>query len=144
MLSLTDTVALVEGVDLPSQKLLRRVMYETIYHKKASVRLKSGEDAADLIAAGLLIHIDEPEGVVLPPEFERVRRKLYTYLGRRNESEPYFDPDAGAMKEIPQGASFEAAVALSGETALTLSFPDDEVTDLLNRYGVNRCRGWAP
>ena len=144
VVSLRDAVRAAESVSESSQRLLRRIMYETLYHKAAVVKLKNKENSEELVSAGLCLRVDEPAGVALVPELEKARRKLYTYLGRRNESEPYFDPESGNIKEIPKGSSFDAIVSLDGGVSLSLCFPDDDVTALLDEYGVNRCRGWTP
>lgn len=72
------------------------------------------------------------------PEMKKRVRKVYTYLLRKYDSEPYFDPSSG-MKEIPHGAKFTTVITLNGPVTETIEFPEDEITDLLNQYGCNRC-----
>ena len=48
----------------------------------------------------------------------------------------------GVPYTIPKGAQFVAFVSLGG-SSLSLIFPDDEITELLDYYGVNRCKGWT-
>lgn len=80
--------------------------------------------------------------VRISDDFLRASRKIYTYLGRRLDNELIVD-GSGRMLEIPKGAEF--VVRLSGEASgLSLRFPDDEITALLDEYGVNRCKGWTP
>lgn len=140
--SLSEAVALVEGVDRASQMLLRSLLSEAIYKKIYIHEKKNGESFVDLIGAGLVVDVDDPAGVVLAPCLEKVRKKLCTYLSRRNESESCVDEN-GEPYTIPKGAQFVASASLSGSTLL-LAFPDDEITELLDYYGVNRCKGWTP
>ena len=81
--------------------------------------------------------------VVLAPEVERVRKKIYLYLGRKYENESYYDPDADAFIEYPKGASFVTEIhPIEGGSSLMCAFPDDEITALLEKYGCNRCHTW--
>lgn len=70
--------------------------------------------------------------------FVRVSRKIYTYLGRRLENDVVFD-SCGSEVVIPKGSRIVVSAG-----SLSVEFPDDEVTALLDQYGVNRCRGWKP
>lgn len=144
MLSLSEAVEKVEALDPAGQDLLRAVLVESVYKKAPFHKVKRGEDFGALISAGLVLQIDEPAGVVLSGDLEKVRRKLCTYLSRRNDVERYLDEDLNEH-EIPKGSQFVASVTIGAEgtgTCLALEFPDDEITELLDRYGVNRCRGW--
>lgn len=85
----------------------------------------------------------EAEAVRLSDPFLKPARKIYTYLNRRNESEMYVDED-GEVRELPKGSQLVATVKIGGGTELSIAFPDDEITALLDQYGVNRCRGWKP
>lgn len=72
------------------------------------------------------------------------RRKLYTYLLRKYEWEEVFG-ETGFI-QVPHGAKSEDAtismsldgVSISGDPN-TYWFPNDEVTQLLTKYGHNRC-----
>ena len=64
--------------------------------------------------------------VRLSDNFVKVSRKIYTYLNRRD----------GSLDSV----QFIATVSIDGTTSLSMEFPDDEITALLDRYGVNRCR----
>ena len=44
--------------------------------------------------------------------------------------------------EIPKGASFVATMPVGSGASLSVEFPDDEITALLDLYGVNRCHEW--
>ncbi len=141
MLALSEAVEKVEALDLAGQDLLRTVLVEAVYKKAPFHKVKRGEDFGTLISAGLVLQIDDPAGVVLSGDLEKVRRKLCTYLSRRNDVERYLDEDLNEH-EIPKGSQFVATVTIGGGSSLSLEFPDDEITELLDRYGVNRCRGW--
>lgn len=137
-----DAVAAVELLNTEAQRLLRMMLSEAVYKKMPVHKAKKGEKFDDLISAGLVVPIDDPAGVVLDPCLGKVRKKLCTYLSRRNESEFCVDEN-GEPYTIPQGAHFVASVSLNG-SSLSLVFPDDEITALLDHYGVNRCKGWTP
>lgn len=143
MYDLKNAVAVVESLALDDQCLLRTLLSEAIYKKVPVHKIKKGESFGGLISAGLVIPVDEPIGVVLDPKLEKVRKKLCTYLSRRNEVEHYFDEDL-VEHEIPKGSQFVANIAIGAGSSLSLEFPDDEITALLDQYGVNRCRGWKP
>ena len=81
--------------------------------------------------------------VALVPEFERVRKKVYIYLGRKLLDESYYDEDTGLSVDFPKGASFITSLRPFGENSgLQCEFPDDDITELLDKYGCNRCRTW--
>ena len=91
-------------------------------------------DASGLFADAIAVRLSD--------DFLKSARKIYTYLNRRNENESYYDPDLGRFVDIPKGSQFVATVTIGGGSSLSLEFPDDEITELLDRHGVNRCRGW--
>ncbi len=138
---LKDAVAAVEFLDIEDQRLLRSLLSEAVYKKMPVHKSKKGEMFDGLISAGLVVPVDEPIGVVLDPKLEKVRKKLCTYLSRRNEVEHYFDEEL-VEHEIPKGSRFVATITIGAAASLSLEFPDDEITALLDQYGVNRCRGW--
>ena len=141
--SLKQAVADVEKLGVDDQRLLRSVLSEAVYKKAAYHKKKRGEDFGGLIAAGFVVQIDEPAGVILSEDLANVRRKLCTYLSRRNEVDHYYDEN-GDEHEIPKGAEFTATITIGVGSELSLAFPDDEITELLDLYGVNRCRRWKP
>lgn len=75
-------------------------------------------------------------------KFEGIQKKILTYLIRRDDIEEYYDPNDNKVKTIPKGAEFKISVTPHGVSALEMNFPKDEITDLLNMYGKNRCIGW--
>lgn len=76
-------------------------------------------------------------------ELDKFKRKIYTYLLRRNSTDTQIDGDGNCL-EIPHGAEFSVSVDLmKGVSALSLSFPDDEITHLLDHFGVNPCTNFG-
>ena len=143
MYSLSESVALVEKLDINEQRKLRELLSEAVYKKQLIHKKKRGEDFTALVSAGFLVKIDEPDGVILDSNLEKVRKKLCTYLSRRNEVDSYLDEEM-KTHEIPKGAQFVATARIGSRSSLSLEFPDDDITELLDQYGVNRCRGWNP
>ena len=143
MFDLKSAVAVVESLALDDQKLLRSLLSEAVYKKAPFHKIKKGEDLSALMSAGLVVIVDDPAGAVLDPSLDKVRKKLCTYLSRRNEVERYFDEEL-VEHEIPKGSQFVATITIDTGSVLSLEFPDDEITALLDQYGVNRCRGWKP
>lgn len=137
-----EAVAAAEGLALEDQLLLRLLLSEAVYKKQTVHKKRPRERYDGLIGAGFVVEVDDPAGIVLDPCLEKVRKKLCTYLSRRNESENCVDEN-GVPYTIPKGAQFVASVSLGG-SSLSLVFPDDEITALLDHYGVNRCKGWTP
>lgn len=58
-------------------------------------------------------------------------RKTYTYLRRKFEDEGVFSEITNQVEYFPAGANYDG---------VNWSFPDDEVTALLDQYGCNRCK----
>ena len=141
-MTLPEAVAAVELLAPEDQIFLRLLLSEAVYKKQPVHKKRPREKYDGLIGAGLVVEVDDPAGIVLDPCLEKVRKKLCTYLSRRNESESCVDEN-GQPYAIPKGAQFVADVSLGG-SALSLAFPDDEITELLDLYGVNRCRRWTP
>ena len=141
-MTLPEAVAAVELLAPEDQIFLRLLLSEAVYKKQPVHKKRPREKYDGLIGAGLVVEVDDPAGIVLDPCLEKVRKKLCTYLSRRNESESCVDEN-GEPYTIPKGAQFVASVSLGGSTLL-LAFPDDEITELLDYYGVNRCKGWTP
>lgn len=82
--------------------------------------------------------------VTLAPRLVKSRKKIYTYMRRKFDTDLYFDPNTGETRNIPAGAEFSVSIDLGVTGAsvgiAVLSFPDDEVTELLDQYGANPCR----
>lgn len=71
---------------------------------------------------------------------ETAKKKVYTYLLRKYTDDTVMNGD-GQFIAIPHGAEFSTSVSPAGVSELRLQFPDDEITELLNKYGANRCAG---
>ena len=63
---------------------------------------------------------------------------MNSYLLRKYENEEYWTGDG--YVSIPHGAEDVVVVDAFGKIERSLSFPDDEITVLLDQYGANRCR----
>ena len=78
----------------------------------------------------------------LHPRFLKSKQKLYTYLNRKYRTESIFDGDN--LIELPYGAQVFTTITINPitkekECLTSYRFPDDEITDLLNKYNANRC-----
>lgn len=69
------------------------------------------------------------------------KKRVYTYLRRKFLDETIYLED-GETSEIPYGSNYSISVGIDGISSLHLDFPDDEITEMLNKYGVNRCVEW--
>lgn len=72
---------------------------------------------------------------------EVAKKKVYTYLLRKYTDDNVMNED-GQFIAVPHGAEFLTVVSPAGVSELRIQFPDDEVTDLLNKHGSNRCTNW--
>lgn len=98
--------------------------------------------SSDVDISSLVVDI---KSFVYSPSLDKVKKKVYIYLGRKLINEHYYDVDTGKYIDYPKGATFSTTVSLvEGVGGLTCEFPDDEITDLLDKYGCNRCRNWHP
>lgn len=90
------------------------------------------------MAVGLVAE-ETPGYFIIPSDFKPAFKGLSLYLNRRNENEYYFDGDE--FRSLPKGAHQAVAIeiGLNGSRVIDMTdFPDDEITALLNKYGVNR------
>ena len=87
-----------------------------------------------------------PKAVFLRPAGDLLlaKRKVYTYLLRKLDQEPIYVGGKEEWRSIPHGAEETAAIGADGSVTYSIAFPDDEITKLLDKYGVNPCRGWKP
>lgn len=140
-MDLQELVAVAENLTDDCQKVLWNALKEIIYRQKGPAKLKPSDALDRIVGIGLLVHADGRYNV---PEAAKKRiRKLYTYLVRKYDVEYYLDPETCAEKVIPKGAEFVCTMGLDGKSELALRFPDDDVTALLNLFGVNRCDNWT-
>ncbi len=80
----------------------------------------------------------ETSSVALPIELSKHIRKVYTYLRRKFDFDDIFDAETGEIIKIPAGANCTMKMS-SGVLGCKYEFPQDDVTELLNKYGTNRC-----
>ena len=73
--------------------------------------------------------------VALNVDYQKVKRKLYSYLLRKFEDDSYFD--GNTFKDMPHG-SVDYLTVTTDSITISTEFPDDEITLLLNKYQANR------
>lgn len=134
---LAVTIEILEQADQDAQKAMEQLLQNSLYKKKNLV-----DDAAIASLRDLGLVDITSEGVAFCPSLNKCRKKVYTYLLRKYENDTYLD-DNMEEKKIPRGSSFQCVVGIGVASGLSLVFPDDDVTELLDRYGCNRCRGWS-
>ena len=139
-MDLQELVSITENLTDDCQRALWYALKEILYRQKGSAKLKPSADLDRIVEIGLLVYAD---GRYAVPEMAAKKiRKLYTYLLRKFDVDIYWDPETGEDKTIPKGAEFVCGLSLDGRSQLAVQFPDDEVTDLLNLFGTNRCDNW--
>lgn len=139
-MELQELVAITENLTDDCQRVLHQSLKEIIYRQKGPANLKQCAELSSIVDIGMLEYKD---GRYAIPELAKKNiRKLYTYLIRKFDNDTYFDVETGAFKDIPKGAIFTATVSIDGSIESGMQFPDDEVTELLNLFGTNRCNNW--
>lgn len=146
---LFDLVANLENFPDKTQWELRRIMLKILYKGKSLVSYKKIEPIKELIDCGFLeiiapatasqINVKLSKTVIL------VHRRLYSYLTRKFDTVDCYNPYTDECISVPKGAEFVAAIEIGVNGAVQkfkLAFPNDEVTALLDLYGVNRCDKW--
>lgn len=95
-----------------------------------------------LAHADVIAPLAYPDFVFLRPTelLTIAKKKVYTYLLRKYTDDNIMDEN-GNFRSIPHGAEYSVAVSESGVKELIVQFPDDEITELLNKYDANRCEG---
>ena len=135
-----ELVSTLENLTDECQRALWEALKEIIYRQKGPAKLKPSYELDCIVDIGLLVFID---GRYAVPEMAKKKiRKLYTYLVRKFDDELYYDPDCNEYRSYPKGAEFVCTVDMNGETKLSIQFPDDDVTAMLNLFGTNRCDNW--
>ncbi|MBQ9229043.1 MAG: hypothetical protein IJ680_01390 [Paludibacteraceae bacterium] len=102
----------------------------------------SDDDLEELYDLGLVASFDGCQSFSLGSCAEKCKRKLYTYLLRKFTDDEYMDED-GVFHKYPHGAEFFGATDALGSSCLSVRFPDDDITALLDEYGANRCKEWG-
>ena len=139
-MNLQELVSITENLTEDCQKVLFAALKEILYRQKGPAKIKQCNELDRIVEIGILDHVDGRYAIA---EMAKKKiRKLYTYLVRKFDVEYYFDPEAGENKAIPKGAEFVCTMSLGGGSRLSLQFPDDDVTAMLNLFGVNRCDNW--
>lgn len=134
--SLSEAVEKIERLSEPAQRVLKDVLRA----QKAGYKSRgvSTDCLGELILSGLAIDVG---GVIFPAEdMRRSRRAATSYLRRKFDDDEYLDPDSGEFVLIPHGAEFVACAGLDG-VRCRMVFPNDEITELLDLYEVNRLGG---
>lgn len=139
-MDLRELVATTENLTDDCQRVLMDALKEILFRQKGPAKLKPCAELDPIIDAGILEYDNDRYSI--PDAAKKRIRKLYTYLLRKFDIESYWDPDTGEVKAIPKGAEFVCTMTLDGRSKLAIQFPDDEITDLLNLFGVNRCDNW--
>lgn len=139
--SLMEMVAAIENTSDSVQLFLKNAMSDILYRTKGSIQLPGCYELDAVLSTGIL---QETDGKYSFSESAKKKaRKLYTYLVRKFDTELYFDPETCQTIDIPKGAVFVGTIDVSsGESSISLHFPDDEVTELLDLFGVNPCKKW--
>ena len=137
-MDLQELVSITENLTDDCQRVLRDALKEILYRQKGPAKLKHCIELDCIVEIGILVN--EGDRYAVSEVAKKRIRKLYTYLLRKYDNDSYFDPDTCKFVDYPKGAEFVATVdASTGKTVLCLKFPDDEVTELLDLFGTNRC-----
>lgn len=138
-MDLKELVSVTENMTDDCQRALLEALREILYRQKGPAKLKQSHDLDCIVQFGLLDF--DGDRYAIPLQAKKRIRKLYTYLLRKYDVTLIVDGD-GSTSEIPKGSEFVYTIFANGEGKLTLQFPDDEVTELLNLFGVNPCDNW--
>ena len=139
-MDLQELVSITENLTDDCQKALWQALKEILFRKKGPAKIRPYTELERIVEIGILVHTD---GYYAVSEMAQKKiRKLYTYLVRKFDIALYYDPDLDEIKEIPKGAEFVCTLSTDGSGRLSLQFPDDEITAMLNLFGTNRCNNW--
>lgn len=139
-MDLREMVSAIENMTDGCQEVLLETLKEILYRQKGPAKIRHRAELDCIVNVGILVYNDGRYAIA--DNAKKKIRKLYTYLLRKFGVESCFDPNTGEMREIPKGAEFECTVSMDGSTTLELKFPDDDVTEMLNLFGTNRCGTW--
>lgn len=139
-MDLQELVSITENLTDDCQKALWQALKEILFRKKGPAKIRPSTELERIVEIGILVHTD---GYYAVSEMAQKKiRKLYTYLVRKFDIALYYDPDLDEIKEIPKGAEFVCTLSTDGSGRISLQFPDDEITAMLNLFGTNRCNNW--
>lgn len=141
-MDLQELVSITENLTDGCQRILLEALREIIYRQKGLSKLKPCVELDRIVDIGIIDSVNGRYGVA---EIAKKNiRKLYTYLVRKFDTVPFFDPETCQVVDIPKGANFVSTLdVFTMKMKLHLEFPDDEITDLLNLFGANRCDDWT-
>ncbi len=139
-MDLQELVATTENLTDDCQRVLLASLKEILFRQKGPAKLKPCNDLECIVKIGLLVNEDGRYAV--QEAAKKKIRKLYTYLLRKFDVDIYWDPHTGEDKTIPKGAEFVGAITVGKGIDIIVQFPDDEVTEMLNLFGTNRCDNW--
>lgn len=139
-MDLKELVSILENLTDDCQQVLWDALKEIVYRRKGPAKLKPCDELDCIVKIGLLDYVEGKYDV--PETAKKKIRKLYTYLVRKFDVEYCLDAETLEEITIPKGSEFVCTMGLDGESKLALQFPDDEITALLNLFGVNRCDNW--
>lgn len=135
---LRELVSLAENLTDDCQRVLLESLKEIIYRQKCPAKLKHCVELDRIVDIGIIDNVNGRYSIA--ETAKKNIRKLYTYLSRKFDTVPFFDPEACQVVDIPKGANFVSTLdVFTMKMKLHLEFPDDEITDLLNLFGTNRC-----
>ena len=137
-MNLQELVSIVENLTDGTQMFLRDALKEILFKGNGTAKIKPCAELERILETGIIV---QDSGMCVVSDWAKKSvRKLYTYLGRKFDTDICFDPNTGNMVEIPKGAIFETEFSLrSGDTHLSMHFPDDEITAMLDLFGTNPC-----
>lgn len=137
-MDLMEMVAIVENFTDSTQMYLRDALKEILFKGKGSAKIKPCAEMEDILGTGIIVR--DGAMFAISEQARKKVRKLYTYLSRKYDTELYFNPETCEMIEIPKGAIFTTEMSLiDGNAGVSMQFPDDEVTAMLDLFGTNPC-----
>lgn len=139
-MDLQELVATTENLTDDCQRVLKDTLKEIFFRQKGPAKLKPCAELDCIVNVGILVH-DNDRYAVQDAAKKKIR-KLYTYLLRKFDVDVYWNLDTGKEETVPKGAEFVSEISIDGEIKSSIQFPDDEITALLNLFGVNRCDNW--
>lgn len=139
-MDLQELVSITENLTDDCQRVLLASLKEILFRQKGPAKLKPCNELDLIVKIGLLVN--EAGRYAVPEAAKKKIRKLYTYLLRKFDVDIYWDPHTGESKTIPKGAEFVGAITAGKGINIVVQFPEDEVTEMLNLFGTNRCDNW--
>lgn len=139
-MDLQGLVSITENLTDDCQQVLLEALKEILYRQKGPAKLRRCAELDRIVEIEILAYSDER--YTISEMAKKKIRKLYTYLLRKYDFEWYLDPETESQKSIPKGAEFVSTCSIDGNVITIIQFPDDEVTEMLDLFGTNRCDNW--